>query len=173
MTILAVSLLAALQTFTFTRDGIGPIDVTTPVDHARIAKLFPKLSVKDTVDQQSEDADWPTVSVFQGGEELLQLSPCDAGPLGKICIVYSRSRSARTADGVRVGDPYPKVASKVKECSAGFEKEAGKVICHSVAAGNVLVLFGRAGVTKEGMPSDAELKKYRAVELRWLPPTPD
>jgi hypothetical protein len=169
---IAALLLAAAspRAIVFGPESVGPVNVTTPVDEAALRGLFPGLKVKDTVDKQADDADWATLSVFRGKDELLQVSPCDAGPLATICIIYSRSPSARTADGVRVGEAYEKAAKKITDCGAGFEREAGKVLCKSVAASNVLVLFGKKGVTAEGMPPAAELHKYRVVELRWVPP---
>jgi hypothetical protein len=161
---------ASPRAIVFGLESAGPVNVTTPVDEAALRDLFPGLEVKDTVDKQADDADWATLSVFRGKDELLQISPCDAGPQAKVCIVYSRSPSARTADGVRMGEAYEKAAKKITDCGAGFEREAGKVLCRSVAATNVLVLFGKKGVTNEGMPPAAELRKYRVVELRWVPP---
>lgn len=161
---------ASSSPLVFGLESVGPVNVTTPVDEAALRNLFPGLKVKDTVDKQADDADWATLSVFRGKDEVLQVSPCDAGPLAKICIVYSRSPSARTADGVHMGEVYEKAAKKVNDCGGGFEREAGKVLCRSAAASNVLVLFGKKGVTKEGMPPPAELRNYRVVELRWVPP---
>lgn len=151
----------------FSSVSAGPIRQTTAIDRPHLSALFPKLEIRDTVDKQG-DAEWDTLSVFHGKDELLQISPCDAGPVAKVCIVYSRSKSARTADGVRIGDSYAKAKSKVESCGAGFNQDSDKVLCEAKSAKNVTVVFGKKGA-KEGMPKPPELDSYRVVELRWVP----
>jgi hypothetical protein len=168
-----MSLLCALAvtagSLVFAADTVGPVNVTTQVDRATVAALFPGLVVRETTDKVG-DEDWDTLSVFRGKDELLRLWPCDAGPLAKLCIAYSRSRSVRTADGVRIGDAYGKVSSRLTDCGQGFERDAGKVLCRSVAANNVQVVLGKKGVTAEGMPDPKALRSWQVQELRWLPP---
>jgi hypothetical protein len=151
----------------FSAVSAGPVRQTTVIDRPHLEALFPKLAIKDSVDKQG-DAEWDTLSVYRGKEELLQISPCDAGPLGKVCIVYSRSKSARTADGVRIGETYAQAKAKVHACGAGFNQDSDKVLCEAASAKNVTVVFGKKGA-KEGMPKPPELATYRVEELRWVP----
>lgn len=151
----------------FSAVSAGPVRQTTAIDRPHLTALFPKLEIRETVDKQG-DAEWDTLSVFRGKEELLQISPCDAGPVGKVCIVYSRAKSARTADGVRIGDSYEKAKNLVQSCGAGFNQDNKRVLCQAKSAKNVTVVFGKKGAG-EGMPKPAELSRYRVEELRWVP----
>jgi Protein of unknown function (DUF1131) len=153
----------------FSAQSAGPLDSTTLVTRPVLTGLFPGLTIRETTDTVAGE-DWATLSVYQGKEELLQISPCDGGPIGKICVVYSRSRSAKTRDGVRVGDSYKKLGKKVGSCSAGFEKDNRKILCESAAARNVMLVFTNPKSEVEGeVPKD--LSGFRIEELRWVPPT--
>jgi hypothetical protein len=151
----------------FSAMSAGPVRQTTVIDRPHLQAIFPRLAIRDSVDKQG-DAEWDTLSVFRGKEELLQISPCDAGPVGKVCIVYSRAKSARTADGVHIGDTYKKAKSKVQSCGAGFNQDSDKVLCQAESAKNVTIVFGKKGAP-EGMPKPDALASYRVEELRWVP----
>jgi hypothetical protein len=139
------------------------------VSKPALTRLFKGLAVRDTTDTVAGE-EWQTYSVYKGTEELLQISPCDGGPLGKICLVYSRSRQARTNDGVHPGDSYKKSAKKLVSCSAGFETDNRKVLCQSAAAQNVTVVLADPKSEVEGeVPKD--LSAFHVEELRWIPPT--
>jgi hypothetical protein len=160
-----MNLLAAA--IVFSALSAGPVRQTTVIDRPHLTALFPKLEIRDTVDKQG-DAEWDTLSVFRGKEELLQISPCDAGPLGKVCIVYSRAKDARTTDGVRMGETYANAKNKVASCGAGFNEDSQKVLCQAKSAKNVTVVFTKKGA-QEGMTKPSELATYRVTELRWVP----
>src|SRR5450432_1445756 len=152
-------------------ESVGTVLATTLFSRPSITALFPKLTVRDTTDTLA-DEEWETLSVFQGKQELLQISPCNAGPVSNICVIYIRARSARTSDGARIGDSYRKLAKKVTDCGSGFEKDNGKVLCKSVKAPNVMVVCSASPVKFEGeMPPAKDLAAYKVEELRWLPPT--
>jgi Protein of unknown function (DUF1131) len=168
--ILLLLLAAAGPNLVVSAASAGPVTAQTNFDKAAVAKLFPRLRVRETTDTVA-DEEWATLSVFRGKEELMQISPCNAGPVSSICIIYIRSRSARTADGARIGDSYKKLAKKVTDCGAGFEKDNGKVLCKSAKAANVMLVFSKSPVKFEGeMPPESELLGYKLEELRWLPP---
>ena len=153
----------------FSAQSAGPLSLTTIVTKAELLPLFPGLTLRDTTDTVAGE-EWATISVFKGKEELLQISPCNGGPIGKVCLVYSRSRAAQTKDGARPGDSYKKLAKKLAGCSAGFEKDNRKVLCQSAAAKNVTLVFTNPKSEIEGeVPKD--LSAFRLEELRWVPPT--
>jgi hypothetical protein len=161
MILLAVSLV-------FSAQSAGPLNLMTIVSKPALTRLFAGLTVRDSTDTVA-DEEWSTLSVFQGKEELFQISPCDGGPLGKICLVYSRSQKAQTKDGVHPGDSYKKAAKKLSSCSAGFEKDNRKVLCESAAAKNVTVVLANPKSEVEGeVPKD--LSAFHVEELRWIPP---
>jgi hypothetical protein len=163
---------AVSSSLVVSESSVGPLRATTEFSRPSLVALFPKLSVRDSTDTVA-DEEWETLSVFRGKEELLQISPCNAGPVSNICVIYIRSRTARTSDGARIGDSYKKLlaAKKVTDCGAGFEKDSGRVLCSSAAAANVMLVFAASPKKLEsGMPPEKELLTYRLEELRWLPP---
>jgi hypothetical protein len=169
MIILSLLLAAAAQALVVSAESVGPIVAQTQFSRPSLSGLFPRLEVRDSTDTVA-DEEWETLSIYRGKEEVMQISPCNGGPISNICVIYIRSRSARTSDGARIGDSYKKLLKKVTDCGAGFEKDNGKVLCKSAAAANVMLVFSVSPVKFEGeMPPPRELLAYKLEELRWLP----
>jgi Protein of unknown function (DUF1131) len=111
-------------------DSVGLLNAKTLFTRAAIAQLFPGLKVRKTSDGY-EDSSWPTVSVFRGEKELLQINGCDW--TAHICRVRIFATEAVTNDGTRLGQLHKAIHRKLHftRCFAGAEQEADLVFCAS------------------------------------------
>jgi hypothetical protein len=152
-----------------TEQGVGPLNTTTPFDIARIAVLFPRLSVVAGV-ASTEGVEFPTIRIMDGQTQLFLVAPGeDRKTIGSIVVTNERIlHDGRQKIGLAYSELYGAAISN--QCFPGKEEDSGKIICRASSSSRVRFVFSGVSDRPDGsLPSINALRTMRVIEMFWKP----
>lgn len=151
------------------RDGVGPINASTPFNMHQVTMAFPEYSVTEYT-QFKDGNSAPVIRVSEEGKPLITINPDQA--LEKIFSVFVFSPKIGSALGHTVGQPFSSIYTyeETEPCIPGTDEFAAKVLCIAPKAPNLIYVFtGKWDGPTSETPPVAILSNWILDTIVWKP----
>lgn len=151
------------------RDGVGPINASTPFNMHQVTRAFQDYSVTEYT-QFKDGGSVPIIRVSEEGKPLLLINPDQT--MENIFSVFVLSPKIGNALGHHIGMAYKDIYNydETEPCIAGTEDFAEKVLCIAPKTSNILYVFsGKWDGPKDEAPPAAIMSSWTLDSIIWRP----
>jgi hypothetical protein len=159
----------ATESIIISRDGVGPINASTPFNMHQITLGFQDYSVTEYT-QFKDGNSTPVIRISEDGKPIITVNPDQS--LDKIFSVFVTSPEIGSALGHTVGMPYSEIYTydEAEPCIPGTDDFVNKVLCIAPKTPNILYAFtGKWDGPKNETPPIAILSSWKLDSIVWRP----